>query len=194
MVSIPKPSLRACAEPDRGTVAERGGDSPFGQLIDGLNGLGSLLIFAMMLLVCSDVVGRSFFDQPIYGVAELVSLAIVAIVYLQLASTLRHRRMTRADLFLDALLLRRPRAGHLLSAAFNAAGLFACLVIVVATAPLLVSAWREGLYIGVEGLFTVPTWPVRLIVLIGGAITAAQYLIHAYQDARAALRGALHSE
>lgn len=194
MESIEKPILRPSAPPDLGRVAKRERDSLFGQLIDGLNGLGSLLIFAMMVLVCSDVVGRSFFDQPIYGVAELVSLAIIAIVYLQLASTLRHRRMTRADLFIDALLARRPRAGHLLSAAFNGAGLFACLVIVVATAPLLTDAWSEGLYIGVEGLFTVPTWPVRLIVLVGGAITAMQYLIHTHQDVRAALRGATHSE
>jgi TRAP-type C4-dicarboxylate transport system permease small subunit len=194
MESIQKPALHACVDPNQGAGIERSGDSPFGRLIDGLNGLGSLLIFAMMVLVCSDVVARSLFDQPIYGVAELVSLSIVAIVFLQLASTLRHGRMTRADLFIDALLLRRPRAGHLLSAVFNAAGLFACAVIVLATLPLLVRAWSAGLYIGVEGLFTVPTWPVRLIVLFGAGITALQYLIHAYKDLRTAVRGASHSE
>lgn len=169
-------------------------DAAFGVLVDGLNGIGSLLIFAMMLLVGSDVVGRSLFNQPIYGVAELVSLSIVAIVFLQLGSTLRHQRMTRADLFIDGFIARHRRAGLLLNAAFNLAGLAACLAIATATYPLLVHAWTKGQYIGVEGLFTAATWPVRLIVIVGSVVTAIQYLIYMLADFRACARRAVHSE
>ncbi len=194
MESIRNPMPHTGVAPQAGATTEPRPDSPFGRLVDGLNGIGSLLIFAMMVLVCSDVVGRSFFNQPIYGVAELVALSIIAIVFLQLASTLRHQRMTRADLFIDGLLQRRPRAGHLLRALFSVAGLFACLVMVIATTPLLERAWSQGLYIGVEGLFTAPTWPVRLIVVVGASITAIQYTIHVVEDVRAAIRNTATEE
>lgn len=169
-------------------------ESAFGTVIDGLNGAGSLLIFAMMVLVGCDVVGRSFLGHPIYGVAELVSLSIVAIVFLQLGSTLRHQRMTRADLFLDGLIARRRSAGRLLSAAFNLTGCGVCVVIALATHPLLLHAWSSGQYIGVEGIFKAETWPVRLIVIVGSTATALQYLIHMVADLRACARNVAHPE
>lgn len=161
--------------------------SLFAWLVDGLNSLGSLLIFGMMLLICSDVGARWLFNHPIYGVAEIVSLTIVAIVFLQLGSTLRHQRMARADIFIDGFIERSPRLGHLLQALFNLLGLATCGVIFAATGPLFLGAWREGEYLGVQGLFTAPIWPIRLIVLIGALVTAIQYLLHIIADCRACL-------
>ena len=42
----------------------------FGRLIDGLNAIGSVVIAAVMLLMCADVARRNLFNQPIDGVAE----------------------------------------------------------------------------------------------------------------------------
>ena len=114
--------------------------SPFGQLVDGLNGLGSLVIGLVMLLMCADVFMRNAFNQPIDGVAELVAASIIVIVFLQLPGTLRHGRMSRADLFLDPFMLRRPRAGLRLRALFSLAGIFACGVIAYATWPIAMRA------------------------------------------------------
>ena len=62
---------------------------PLRQLIDGitlaLNVIGTAGIFLLMLLINADVLGRSLFDRPISGVPEIVSLSIVAIVFLQIA-------------------------------------------------------------------------------------------------------------
>jgi TRAP-type mannitol/chloroaromatic compound transport system permease small subunit len=152
--------------------------SPFGWLVDGMNGVGSLLIFAVMLLICADVLARDLFNSPIHGVSELVALSIIAIVFLQLASTLRHGRMSRAELFIDEFKVRRPFAGHLLQAIFDLCGVAACGIIVYATWPILQRAWTGAEFIGVQGVFTAPTWPVKAIVLVGAAITVLQYLVH----------------
>nr|WP_067291414.1 TRAP transporter small permease [Marinobacterium profundum] len=158
--------------------------SPLHYLIDGMNGIGSLLIFAMMLLICGDVASRSLLSQPIYGVAEFVSLSIVAIVFMQLASTLRHNRMARADIFLDSFIGLCPRLGRLLRALFSLGGLVACLIVLHATLPMFLNAWHDNDYVGVPGLFTLPTWPVRLVILVGSAATIIQYGLHIYGDVR----------
>ncbi|MDI5932758.1 TRAP transporter small permease subunit [Halomonas kalidii] len=154
----------------------------FGRVVDGLNAVGSLLIFAMMVLVCADVASRSLLNQPIYGVTELMSLSIVAIVFLQMASTLRHRRMAKADIFIEKYITTSPVAGHVLSAVFSLGGILACALIVYGTYPLWAQAWHANEYIGVQGLLTVPTWPVKTVILIGGSATGIQYLIDALQD------------
>ena len=44
--------------------------------------LGTGLILLLVLLINSDVVGRALFGAPVSGVPEMVSLSIVAIVFL----------------------------------------------------------------------------------------------------------------
>lgn len=156
----------------------------FGRLIDGLNAIGSLVIAAVMLLMCADVALRNLANRPIDGVAELVATSIIVIVFLQLPATLRHGRMSRADLFIDPFVARHPRAGRGLRAAFSIAGAFACAVIAYATWPLLAKAWRDSEFLGVEGVFTFPTWPMRAVVVLGGALACAQYALLALQDWR----------
>lgn len=164
-------------------------NTAFGWLVDGLNGAGSLLIGAIMLLICADVLARNLVNQPIHGVSELVGLAIIAIVFLQLGSTLRHGRMSRAELFIDGFRLRHPRAGALLQLLFDLAGVAVCSILFYATWPKFDQAWSNSEFIGIQGVFTAPTWPVRLIVLIGLGVTAIQYLVIAVRDARSAVSG-----
>jgi TRAP-type C4-dicarboxylate transport system permease small subunit len=166
--------------------------SPFGRLVDALNGLGSAVIGLVMVLMCADVLLRNLANRPIDGVAELVATSIIVIVFLQLPATLRHGRMSRADLFLDPFLARRPRAGRRLRAALSLAGVFACAVIAYATWPLLHKAWSGDEYLGIEGVFTFPLWPMRLVVLLGSALAAVQYALLAVQDWSAAGREAPH--
>jgi TRAP-type C4-dicarboxylate transport system permease small subunit len=158
--------------------------SLFGRLIDALNAAGSVLIGAVMLLMCADVLLRDLLNRPIDGVAELVATSIVVIVFLQLPATLRHGRMARADLFLDPFLARHPRGGRWLRALFALAGVFACAVIAYAGTQPLLRAWRDDEFLGVQGLFTFPTWPMRAVVVLGAALAAVQYLLLAVQDVR----------
>ncbi|MFP8833561.1 TRAP transporter small permease subunit [Hydrogenophaga sp. XSHU_21] len=162
--------------------------SAFGYVVDALNGLGSIVIAMVMVLMCADVLLRNLLNQPIDGVAEMVAASIIVIVFLQLPSTLRHGRMSRADLFLDPFMLRRPRAGLRLRALFSVFGVFACAVIAYATWPLFQRAWTNSEFLGVEGVFTFPTWPMRLVVFTGAALAAIQYALMVWHDLRASAR------
>lgn len=177
------PDLTATSEPE----PER--QTPFGLFVDGLNSLGSLLILAVMLMMCADVVARDVFNNPQPGVAEMVGVSIVAILFLQLASTVRHGRMARADLFIDPFKTASPVGGSILEAVFHLMGTAMCLLVFYATLPVFLRAWRDSEFFGVENLFTFPTWPVRLIVLIGSTTAATQYLLLAWHDLRRAFRG-----
>jgi TRAP-type C4-dicarboxylate transport system permease small subunit len=156
--------------------------SPLGYLIDGLNAVGSVVIAAVMVLMCADVLLRNIANQPIDGVAELVATSIVVIVFLQLPATLRQGRMSRADLFIDPLVQRRPAAGKALRALFSLVGVFACAVIAYATWPVLARAWSDAEFWGIEGVFTFPTWPMRAVVILGAGLASLQYLLLAWQD------------
>jgi TRAP-type C4-dicarboxylate transport system permease small subunit len=156
--------------------------SPLGYIIDGLNAVGSLIIAAIMLLMCADVLLRNLINRPIDGVAELVATSIIIIVFLQLPAVLRHGRMARADLFIDPFIQRSPKAGKRLRALFSLAGVVACAVIAYSTLPLLQRAWTESEYLGIEGIFTFPTWPMRVVVVLGAVLACLQYLLLAWQD------------
>ncbi len=154
----------------------------FGRLIDSLNAAGSVVIAAVMLLMCADVLLRNLLNRPLDGVAELVATSIIVIVFLQLPSTLRHGRMSRADLFIDPFVQTRPRAGKRLRALFSLAGVFACAVIAYASWPMLARAWRDDEFLGIDGVFSFPIWPMRLVVCIGAALAAIQYALLTWQD------------
>ncbi len=158
--------------------------SAFGRLISWLNAAGSIVIGAVMVLMCADVVLRNIANLPIDGVAELVATSIIVIVFLQLPATVREGRMSRADLFIDPLLQRRPRAGRRLRAVFSLAGVFACGVITYASWPSLVRSFEEAEFLGVQGVFTFPLWPMRAVVVMGAALAAVQYLLLAIRDFR----------
>lgn len=186
---MPDPMETSLESLDEAGAADTVGrkDSPFGLFVDGLNGLGSAIIIAIMALVCADVAARGLFNHPIDGVAELVALAIIAIVFLQLASTLRHGRMTKADLFIAGFRARRPLPGGILEALFDLAGTTVCVIIIWASWPKFVASWVGNEFIGIQGQFTAPTWPVRAIVILGAGLAAVQYGLHMIQNLRLAL-------
>jgi TRAP-type mannitol/chloroaromatic compound transport system permease small subunit len=180
---IPEPDAPP-AEAAAGVAA-----GPVGWLVDGMNSLAAVLIFAVMMLMGADIVMRNALGQPIAGVAELVALSIVAILFLALPSTLRHGRMPRADIFIDRLRASRPRAAHTLEALFHLTGAVMCGVVAWVTLPLATRALEDAEFVGVEGLVTFPTWPLRAVVVAGAAVCALQYLLIAAAHARAARAG-----
>ncbi|MFC3851701.1 TRAP transporter small permease subunit [Salinispirillum marinum] len=155
--------------------------SLYGHVLDGLNALGSLLIFIIMALICADVFSRNAFNAPINGVAEMVSASIVMIVFLQLASALRHGRLAQADIFIGGFSRRHPRAGNVLNALFHLAGAWVMWLVYKGTWPVFVRAWERNQFMGIEGVFTLPVWPIRIVVLTCALVTVSQFLLLAGQ-------------
>ncbi|MBI2320021.1 MAG: TRAP transporter large permease subunit [Betaproteobacteria bacterium] len=152
--------------------------------VTGLNALGSLWVFVMMAMIVSDVSARFFFNSPIKGVPLLIELSIVAIVFLQLASVLRAGRLTRSEIMIGKLLARKPAMGAVVESCYYAAGAFLMALIFIHNWPLFEAAWAQRTYVGVEGYFSVPVWPLKLLILVGSAICGIQFLRGALGDFR----------
>ncbi len=144
-----------------------------------LNGAGTLWVFFLMFLICADITGRTVFNSPIRGVPEIVSMSIVGCVFLQLANTLHVGRITRAEMIIEWLHRRRPSAGAIFQLAFDLLGAAVFAAISYGTFPAFTHAWRIDEFVGVEGDFTAPVWPVKLIIVVGAAATAIEYPFHA---------------
>lgn len=161
----------------------------FSRLLGAMNALGTVWIFLLMVLINSDILGRELFSAPVRGTTELLSLSIVGIVFLQLGHTLMVGRMTRSDMIIEALLLEKPRLGRLLQGLFNLLGVVFLAVIFWGSIAMFEEAVEIGEYVGAAGDFTAPTWPIRLLILIGSAATGLQYLVMAWQDFRFVIKG-----
>jgi TRAP-type mannitol/chloroaromatic compound transport system permease small subunit len=159
-------------------------------LVDGLAAMGTVLIGVLMLVICSDVVVRNLFGSSLPLVSELGALMLVMIVYLQLATTVRHDRLARTDIFFSDIKRRHPRTGHLLGAMFDATGAAVVGGIAWSTLTILEKDRGSGEFIGITGVATMPTWPFRALILVGVTIAAVQFTLQCMASLRAAFGSA----
>lgn len=139
----------------------------FSRLVAILNSAGGILIFGLVIIINLDIVSRFVFNSPVDGVTELVELSIVAIVFLQLADTVRQGRLTRSDGLYSIICKKNPRIGHVLGAFFDIAGATFFASLIAGSLPRLADAWVQNYYVGNIGIVVIPVWPVRLVIVIG---------------------------
>ncbi|MFN4309215.1 MAG: TRAP transporter small permease subunit [Ferrovibrio sp.] len=161
----------------------------YARLLGAMNALGTVWIFLLMVLINSDILGRELFSSPVRGTTELLSLSIVGIVFLQLGHALMVGRMTRSDMVIETLLVKNPRFGRALQGLFALLGAALLAIIFWGSIAPFNEAIEIGEYVGAAGDFTAPTWPIRLLILIGSAATGLQYLVMAWQDFRFVFAG-----
>jgi TRAP-type mannitol/chloroaromatic compound transport system permease small subunit len=160
--------------------------SAFGWLVRVCNTAASLWIVALMVLVIVDVVGRALFNKPLVGVNEIMEISIVAMLYLQVTQALRDGKHTRSDAFIGQLHARRPAIAHALESLFCAAGAALMLLVLRAAWPRLVEAWNGGFTIGNQGVFIVPEWPLRAVIVFGCVLMVVQFVLLAANHGRRA--------
>jgi TRAP-type C4-dicarboxylate transport system permease small subunit len=151
------------------------GFDPVRMLLDGLAAIGTIWTFALMLLICADVIGRSFLNAPITGVSEIAAQSVVGIVFLQIGATIYRRRMTRADFLIERIVAAAPRLGRGIEMLFLLVGAGVMAFIAQAAWPGVWDSLQMREFFGVQGLFTVPTWPFRALIVLGGAAGALAY-------------------
>ncbi len=140
--------------------------------------LAAMWAFTLTFIIISDIIGRGIYNSPVYGVREIVMNSVVIIVFLQAGYAIRSRSMLKADFLVNTFppwLKKTSLAfGYLLGAAFFA-------TIVAGSIENAIYSWNANEYEG-EGALHVPVWPTRFMILFGGTIAAANYLIMAYLD------------
>lgn len=158
--------------------------TPFGWLVVGMNAVGSLWILALVLLVTSDALSRSFLSRPIAGVTEMVQVSIIGIVFLQLADAARRGKLTRSDSFLTLLRQRSPAAARVLEGLFLLLGAAYMALVLWGTVPLLLEAIERQSYLGNQGVFTVIVWPIKAITVLGLGVCLVEFLRQAWRLCR----------
>ena len=133
-----------------------------------ISGLG---IFALMLVGVVHVLGRKFFDMPIFGYIDIVEIMMAFMVFLAIAFTERLGGHIRMELFVSML------RGRWL-AVFELIGVVLGLAIV---GVLLVYSWDHAMrafYLGNSTIDAqIPLWPSKLIVPISLAILFVRLLV-----------------
>jgi TRAP-type mannitol/chloroaromatic compound transport system permease small subunit len=142
-----------------------------------LAAVGTVWIFLMMMMVVADVVGRNFLDTPITGVAEFAARSVASIVFLQLAAAICSGRMTRSDFLLRLVGARSLTALRVLEVGNAVLGTALFVALAFIAWPELAEAWRSSEFFGVQGVYTVPTWPFRALIVGGSVVAAGAYLL-----------------
>jgi len=139
------------------------------------NAIGTAWVAGITVLICSDILGRVLFNSPIIGVPEIVKVSVVAIVWLQMAHTLKINGHLRSDVILGRL----PRRGRsIVDLIAYALGAFIFGLVVYSGWNTMIMAWELGEFEGEEPV-RVPTYPIRSIVLLGAGLTSLQFLLMA---------------
>ena len=141
------------------------------------NALGTLVVLALVVTLNVDVVARGLFSSPIPGTYEIVQFSVVLIVFLQLADVVRVDRLTRSDGFLNVMQGRRPGIAANMRRIINALSAIFMGLIAYITFPEFLHMWETNDFFGVPGLFTLPWWPVKLVITLGTALSCLIFLL-----------------
>jgi TRAP-type C4-dicarboxylate transport system permease small subunit len=163
--------------------------SSLGQFTVWLSMAGTILIVVMSVLVNADILGRGLFNHPVPGVTEFLGLAIVSVVFLQLANTAREDRHIANDLIMSAVSKRNPRVAIFFYGLFQLIGAILFLFVVWFVTPIFVENYRGEYYKGTAGYVEIPVWPFIGTVVLGAAAAAIQHLLLAWREFRRALAG-----
>ena len=141
------------------------------------NAMGTLVVLALVVVLNVDVVARGLFSSPIPGTYEMVQFSVVLIVFLQLADVVRVDRLTRSDGFLTLIHTKRPGLTANLRRIINAGSAIFMFLIAYVTFPEFLKMLETQDYFGVPGLFTLPWWPVKLVISTGSALACLIFVL-----------------
>jgi TRAP-type C4-dicarboxylate transport system permease small subunit len=149
-----------------------------------LNIAGALLVITLLVIINVDSLSRTLLSISFLGVTEVVELSLVAIVFLQMGDAVRSGRLTRSDGLLTLLGDRAPRLRALLHAVFDLLAAAFMALIVAGGVPRMIESYQRGEFKGTAQLFTVPEWPVKLIIVVGAIAAILAFLASAWREFR----------
>ncbi len=127
-----------------------------------LSGFCGSLMFIMMVLLCLDIVTRTF-HRPIYGLAEMSVFVMMIAIYLGMARCEEHREHVRLEFLLGAL---PPRIRRPFEAGVFTVELLTILVFFYAVVLDFFKAYQTGESV-LGGTMEFYLWPVKAFTVIG---------------------------
>ena len=137
-----------------------------------LSGLAGWLMFAMMMLLVTDVVFRSF-GRPLLLMAELSVFVMMIVIYLGFSRCEEGHEHVRLSFIVNALPERvRPKIDAITN--FVAVAVIALLLFAVSR-----DAWSSFVTgSAIEGMTDIPIWPTKFIMVVGMLIFLLQGIVN----------------
>lgn len=136
------------------------------------NGLGSVAIVVMMLLICGDIIGRYILRMPIAGAFEFSEFLMVGIIFVGFA----HTQAAQAHIKIDLLVPRLSRGARAFLNRFNLSLTLVFFALITWRGG--VAAWRAyEIDDRTAGLVRLPFWPAKAVVPIGAGLLCLQILV-----------------
>lgn len=146
-----------------------------GPVSRGINYVGALFLFAMMLLVVVHVTGRYSLDLPVPGAVELIEFLMTFVVFFGFGFCAIHRANVCVDLFVQQMPKR-------VQAAIDFATCLLSIGIVVLITWQGIeqarSLWESG---HVSGVLHIPHYPFLIVLVIGCAVFSLVLLQHLFE-------------
>jgi TRAP-type C4-dicarboxylate transport system permease small subunit len=148
-----------------------------------LNLSGGIVIFLLVFLATTNVLGRWMFSLPINGYVDWVEQAMAFLAFLGIAYTMRQGGHIRMDMLV----------GHLRGRMLWAVEMISSLLMLLVTLVLIYGSslhfWRSY-NIGDSSLdINLPTWPAKLVVPFALTVLALRLLMQIWGYARAFKEG-----
>ena len=143
-----------------------------------INLVGVAILFLMMLVVTTDVLGRYLFSRPLPGAFDTIELMMVILVFFSLAYCAALEGHVRVDVFHSRL---NKRNQAILDSVTFAAGAF---IIALICWRLAARAW--GIVLEPPGprtlMLQIPHWPFLFVAAVGSLLFCLELIIHFFRS------------
>ena len=158
-------------------------DRIYFKLESALNLIGGLVIFLLVFLATTNVLGRWILSMPISGYIDWVEQAMAFFAFLGIAYTQREGGHIRMDMLV----------GHIHGRFLWFVELFSTVLMLLVTLVLIYGSWLHFLRayeLGDSSLdINLPTWPAKLVVPIAFTVLALRLILQIWGYARAVKEG-----
>lgn len=140
------------------------------RIIQGLGSASGFATLVILLVVCIDVAGRSFFNAPLHAGVEASELMLVSLVFLGLAAAQQRRNNFAIDILYNNLPSSAQRG-------LDVIGIVVCLAITStmawpSTMQAISSFQRNEMGFS---LVAFPIWPARIVIAGGLWLLVLQF-------------------
>lgn len=158
-------------------------DRLFFKLESWLTLLGGVVIFLLVFLATTNVLGRWLFSLPISGYIDWVEQAMAFFAFLGIAYTQREGGHIRMDMLV----------GHIHGRPLWFTELVSTILMLMVTLVLIYGSYLHFLrayQIGDSSLdINLPTWPAKLVVPVALSVLALRFMLHIWGYSRALRQG-----
>lgn len=140
------------------------------RIINGLHYVSCVMIFSLMILGASDVIGRYFLSHPIRGAREISSILTVGIVTLSWAYVFYNDAHIKIEFVIAKL---KPPWKELVKCGSMCLSLLVFVLIGWQSIDLALRYWKVGYLVPVIEL---PLAPFQLLVTAGASVVCLQHI------------------